>query len=113
MARLSFALLALFAVVVAATATAEPNNPPPPGHDGHHMREWVHQKGAQLKQWGHQEKAKLAAWKASVVPKIRAAKAKFGAQWQQKAPLVVAALKKEAGIYFNKAVEFVNKKLQG
>lgn len=50
-------------------------------------------------------------WKKTVVPKIQQLKKQLGAKWQEKAPLVAAALKKQAGVYFNKAVQFVNQQL--
>ncbi|KAE8738518.1 hypothetical protein FOCC_FOCC015994 [Frankliniella occidentalis] len=132
MARLSIAVLTLFAVAAVVSAGAPP--PPPKGHAGPHghvgpkgpagpkgkgpapagghLKAWLHQKEAQLKQWAGQEKAKLQGeWKEKVVPHIHDLTKKFGQKWQEKAPKIAALLKQKAGAAFDKAVNFVNQKL--
>ncbi|XP_034250858.1 uncharacterized protein LOC117651162 [Thrips palmi] len=136
MARLSFVVLALCAVVAAVAAHPPEQGGPqggppagphggPHGHGGpqkrgphgapaeHGLKAWLHAKEAQLKNWAHKEAGQLKAqWQTKVVPQIKALKEKLGAEWQKDAPRIVSLLKQKTGAAFDKAVNFVNKKLQ-
>ncbi|XP_034234660.1 basic salivary proline-rich protein 4-like [Thrips palmi] len=77
------------------------------------IKAWLKAKEAELKGWAAKEAGQLKSqWKTKVVPHIAALKEKLGAEWQKDAPKIVALLKAKTGAVFEKAVNFLNKKLQ-